>query len=78
MISEPGERLQGCAERKVRRERVVDVCHPARDGVIRDLFGRPEAADPATIDLDIADPAEVDKMFGHMTIVAASPPASNT
>src|ERR1700722_8840914 len=48
---------------------MVDVGHPARDGVIRNLLGWPEAAYAATIDLDVVDPAEVDEMLGHMTVV---------
>src|SRR5262249_48649728 len=36
---------------------------------VGDLFGRPQAADPPAIDLDVADPAVVDEMLGHVPAV---------
>ena len=55
VLGEAGKGLQRGAERQVRREGVVHIGDAARRGIVGDPLGRPDAADPAAIDLDEAD-----------------------
>lgn len=69
MIAQPGKRPKRCRQCQVRREGVVDIGHPALRRVIGHLSGRAKPADPPAIDLDAPDPAEVDQVFCHVTVV---------
>ena len=53
----------------MRGEGVVDVGDTRASRIIRCLLRRPDAADPAAVDLDVADAPVVDQMLGHVKVV---------
>src|SRR5207247_4759478 len=69
VVLQPRVGLDRRAQGQVGRKGVVDVGDALGGRVVGDLFGGGEPADPAGVDLDVADLAVVDQVAGHVGVV---------